>query len=165
LHLSSNFWPEITSTNAADHLHAGHARGRSRGWFGRNQFGNRETFFITAWKRTGQRLPRSKVSGGLMKPSGRIVRTTDWGFVVQGVLFWLLVVWLLAPLLGGGFYLIDYVLVRPRIDFKKYISFFQRSVSHDWNLDHPSFHVGHDRGGREVDARAGGEGMIVVHYQ
>ena len=38
-----------------------------------------------------------------MKPSGRIVRTTDWGVVVQGVLFWLLVVWLLAPLLGGGF--------------------------------------------------------------
>src|SRR6476660_2298971 len=51
LHLSSNFWPEITSTNAADDLHAGHARGRSRGWFGRNQFGNRETFFMTAWNR------------------------------------------------------------------------------------------------------------------
>jgi len=50
-----------------------------------------------------QRLPRSKSQGGLMKPSGRIVRTTDWGVVVQGVLFWLLVVWLLAPLLGGGF--------------------------------------------------------------
>ena len=41
----------------------------------------------------------------------------------------------------------------------------QRSVSHYWNLDHPSFHVGHDRGSREINARAGGEGMIVVHYQ
>src|SRR5262245_39447949 len=64
--LSSNFWPEITSTNAADHLHAGHARGRSRGWLGRNQFGNRETFFVMHgserhWS-ARQRASRSKVS-------------------------------------------------------------------------------------------------------
>jgi hypothetical protein len=50
----------------------------------------------------GSACRAAKSQGGLMKPSGRIVRTTDWGFVVQGVLFWLLVVWLLAPLLGGG---------------------------------------------------------------
>jgi len=52
---------------------------------------------------TGPQGSAAKSQGGLMKPSGRIVRTTDWGFVVQVVLFWLLVVWLLAPLLGGGF--------------------------------------------------------------
>src|SRR5262245_52461454 len=98
LHLSSNFWPEITSTNPADHLNAGHARGRSRGWFGRNQFGNCETFFITGVVR---KVAPAESQGGLMKLSGRVVGTPDWGLVVQGVLFWLLVVWLLAPLLGG----------------------------------------------------------------
>src|SRR6516165_9157160 len=62
-------------------------------------------------------------------------------------------------------FLIYYVLVGPRIDFKKYIALLQRSVNLDWNLDHPPFHVGHDRGGREVNADAGGEGIVVVHDQ
>jgi hypothetical protein len=51
----------------------------------------------------GSACHAAKCQGGLMKPSGRIARTTDWGLIVPDVLFWLLVVWLLAPLLGSGF--------------------------------------------------------------
>jgi len=64
--------------------------------------GSAETSLATARPFSSRSpLDPAEPQGGLMKPSGRVVRTPDWGLVVQGVLFWLLVVWLLAPLLGG----------------------------------------------------------------
>jgi hypothetical protein len=50
----------------------------------------------------GSACRAAKSQGGLMKPSGRIVRTTDWGFVVQGLLFWLLAKMLKERLAARG---------------------------------------------------------------